>query len=222
MSGRIVCELPRESRAGRSSRAWTILCVVLLAGLAADILTKRWSFSTVADRPVVLQRHRLVSDPTYNPVPARATLVAVPRVLHIRLAINRGAVFGLGANHRLFFIAFTVAALAGGVYVFSNLSTDRTYHVHVAVGLFLAGGIGNLHDRIAFGAVRDFLQMMPSWRLPFGWTWPGGSPHLMPWVFNIADVMLLAGMVVLMTYLNRTRPYRWRKAEEEATERPGE
>ncbi|MFM7806791.1 MAG: signal peptidase II [Planctomycetota bacterium] len=79
----------------------------------------------------------------------------------------------------------------------------RARWAHVGIALVLAGGLGNLHDRLAFGAVRDFLHMTPRWHLPFGFRWPGGSDELFPWVFNVADVLLLAGMAVLLLTANR-------------------
>jgi signal peptidase II len=70
---------------------------------------------------------------------------------------------------------------------------------HVAIGLILAGGIGNLYDRIIYGAVRDFLHMLPGWSLPNGWRWPGtATGDVFPWVFNVADVMLLCGMGIFI------------------------
>ena len=47
--------------------------------------------------------------------------------------------------------------------------------------------------------MRDFLHMLPEWQLPMGWHWPGnGNGDVFPWVFNIADVMLLAGMALFV------------------------
>jgi lipoprotein signal peptidase len=41
--------------------------------------------------------------------------------------------------------------------------------------------------------------MLPGWELPFGWSWPGNStPDVFPWVFNVADVLLLAGMGIFV------------------------
>ena len=73
---------------------------------------------------------------------------------------------------------------------------------HIAIALIIAGGVGNLYDRVQFGFVRDFLHMLPGWQMPFGWSWPGGNTEVFPWVFNVADVMLLFGMGTLMWYMN--------------------
>ena len=90
---------------------------------------------------------------------------------------------------------------------------------HIAVGLILAGGLGNLFDRIVIGVVRDFLHMLPGWPLPFKWKYPatlGGGTEIFPWVFNVADVMLLTGMALLMLHINRVEHRR--KVVESAAE----
>ena len=89
---------------------------------------------------------------------------------------------------------------------------------HVGIGLVLAGGIGNLYDRLAFGAVRDFLFMTPRWHLPFSLHWPGGSTELFPWIFNVADMMLLAGMAILL--LNAQRQDATPKVEKDSEAPP--
>jgi signal peptidase II len=194
-----------------------VLLLTALLGLSFDLATKSWAFANVADRPVVLDRETLVADPDIDPVPRNAEHVVIPDLLQLRLVINRGAVFGFAANQRTFFVGFTMLAIVGGLLVFGLMTSPGCRVGHLAIGLVLAGGIGNLYDRIRFGAVRDFLHTMPGFRLPFDWTWPGGNPELCPWVFNVADMLLLVGMVLLMRHLSRRR--RLRQALESAAAR---
>jgi signal peptidase II len=206
-----------QRRAYHSPLAWGILLTVLFAGLAFDLGTKYWSFAAVADDPVILDRDRLLADSHYNPIPHHQGIRVLPgRLLDFRLVINRGAVFGLGADQRFFFIVFTFAALAVGLVVFGRYTTSRSFMAHIGLGMILAGGIGNLYDRVVYGVVRDFLHMFPGRHLPFGWRWPGNNPEIFPWIFNIADVMLLVGMGLLMIHINRVENRRQKKQESES------
>lgn len=191
-------------RAWHSTSAWLRLLLVLALGLTLDLGSKSWAFRTVAGYPVVLDRKTLLADPDWN-VPHHPGVKALPwNLLDLQLVINRGAVFGIGANRRFFFIAFTIGALAAGMLVFGRFTHVNNWLAHGAIGLILAGGIGNLYDRIVFGVVRDFLHMLPDRHLPFGWNWPGGSPEMFPWVFNLADSMLLTGMGLLILHMHRS------------------
>jgi len=193
----------RAGRAWRSPASWARLVLVLGLCLAADLGSKWWAFQNVAGYPIQLDRKILLANPDWN-VPPHAGIRALPwDLLHFQLVINRGAVFGIGANRRFFFIAFTLGALAAGVLVFGRYTRANQPLAHVSIGLILAGGIGNLYDRIVYGVVRDFLHMLPDYNLPRGWHWPGGSPEIFPWVFNLADSMLLLGMGLLILHMHR-------------------
>lgn len=216
-------ELDRQSkavRAYRSPRAWAIFLAVLIVGLSLDIWTKYWTFANVADAPVVLDRERLLTEEQYNPIPPHDGVEILPwRLLNLQLVINHGAVFGLGDGMRYFFIAFTVAALLVGLFIFGRYCTSRTRLAMIGLALIVAGGAGNLYDRVCYGVVRDFLHMLPGRHLPFGWNWPrwfGGSPEIFPWVFNIADVMLLTGMAMVLLHLHRVERRRQRAEERDA------
>jgi signal peptidase II len=200
--------------------AWILLTTVLAIGLSVDLVTKWWTFENVAATAVRIDRERILTDRYYDPVPHHQPTKVLPwDLLHLRLVINKGAVFGLGQDKRQFFIVFTVVAVGAAVVFFARTSA-RFWMAHIALGLILAGGLGNLYDRWQFAAVRDFLHMLPGWQLPFGLSWPGGSSDIFPWVFNLADVMLLAGMGLLLLHINRveTRKERSRKKTEEALE----
>ncbi|NBX26536.1 MAG: signal peptidase II, partial [Planctomycetes bacterium] len=166
--------------AWRSPRAWALLLVVVMTGLATDLVSKWWAFRSVADAPVELQYEEIAGNPSYR-LPWHAGVRVVPGdLLDFRLVLNHGAVFGLGQQRRPVFVAFTVLAVVGAIMVFGWWTRAGATQVHLGIGLVLAGGLGNLHDRLAIGAVRDFLHMVPRWNLPFGLHWPGGSSELFP------------------------------------------
>jgi signal peptidase II len=201
---------PDSRRAFHSPKAWARLFIVLLIGMGIDLGSKSWTFANVTDAPVILDRQQLLANRHFNPIPRHDSVTVLPfGLLDFQLVINRGAVFGIGEDNRIFFIAFTILALGAGAFVFSRYTQQRHRIAHIALGLILAGGLGNLYDRMAYGVVRDFLHMLPGWNLPFGWRWPaGGSSNVFPWVFNVADVMLLVGIGLFMIHINRVEKQR--------------
>jgi len=202
--------------AWRSPTAWTWLLLVMALGLLVDLGSKRLAFEYVAGEPVELVREDLLSDVAYSPIPLehvydRGVTVLPWRLLELKLVLNPGAVFGIGPDKRYFFIGFTLLALVGGTIVFGRMTGPRQHLAHLAIGLILAGGLGNLYDRLVIGRVRDFLHMLPGYHLPFGWSWPGGNSEVFPWIFNIADVMLLTGVGLLMLHINRVEKLHQRR-----------
>ncbi|MEM9251630.1 MAG: signal peptidase II [Planctomycetota bacterium] len=201
------------SRAGRSPGAWALFVGLIVALLAADLGLKAWSFANVAQRPVALvsdaEWERQLSaggtDPRLMTLPVRyanqelagaRAITLIPHGLSLRLTTNDGAVFGLGSGGRWAFVAFSV--LATVVIGFLFWRSDRRAGVfHVGLALVLGGALGNLYDRLVYGVVRDMLHLFPGVALPYGWQWPGGGNGLYPWIFNLADVFLLAGVAVI-------------------------
>jgi signal peptidase II len=68
---------------------------------------------------------------------------------------------------------------------------DLSLVTTVAIGFILGGGIGNLYDRIVLGSVTDFMH------IDFGIFQTG--------VFNMADVSIMTGAFLLITFLRRER-----------------
>ncbi len=100
-------------------------------------------------------------------------------------ALNPGIIFGIapGASGILVWIAALAIPAIAAVY----LSLRKPAWIStVALGLILGGAIGNAADRVAFGAVRDFLT--------FYWA-PGRPWH----TFNIADSCIVVGVALLST-----------------------
>lgn len=185
----------------RSARAWTVLLIVLVAGLFADLATKSLAFRHIAPTPVVISRDEVLRA-TYlgSLIPTHEPVVVVPGVLELTLVLNPGAVFGMGAGKRVFFIAFTVLAVGFALWVFATWTRPRDTAAHVGLGLLLSGGLGNLYDRLTYGCVRDFLHPLPRANLPSGWHWPWGGREVWPYVSNVADLLLIIGIGLLLIH----------------------
>jgi signal peptidase II len=103
----------------------------------------------------------------------------------LRYSENPGVAFGMLQSLTGGRIILTVVALIAFALVISYLRKTEPGQVrlHVALGLVGGGAIGNLIDRVLYGAVTDFLVF----DLGF---WP-----LNPWpAFNIADAGLVVGV----------------------------
>jgi len=115
--------------------------------------------------------------------------------------VNQGALFGLGNDHETlanaFFAAISVAAAIAIIYWSTRRATARDWVLCAALGLILAGTLGNLYDRLVFNGVRDFIHVYWGQLPEPRFNWP---------VFNIADCCLVLGAGVLLTqaFLSRS------------------
>jgi signal peptidase II len=103
----------------------------------------------------------------------------------LRYSENPGVAFGMFQKLPGGRIILTVVAFIALALVISYLrKTDATQRrLQVALGLIFGGAVGNLIDRIALGAVTDFLVVDVG-------IWP-----LNPWpAFNVADAALVIGV----------------------------
>ncbi|MFO0831285.1 MAG: signal peptidase II [Phycisphaerales bacterium] len=182
-----------------SGRAWATLIISMLISVAADLATKAWAFRTLGPTPVHIDRTEVLAanNQLWTLVPDHPPRTVIPQVLDLKLVLNPGAVFGIGAGKRWFFVIFTVVAIAVGLWMFATWTRARDRLSHAAIGLILGGGLGNLYDRLLFACVRDFIHPLPDVRLPFGWAWPWGGRDIWPYVSNVADALLIAGVLIL-------------------------
>lgn len=98
---------------------------------------------------------------------------------------NRGVSFGLfsdGSDLRRILLMLA----AGGITLWLLLWLWRgaSRLVSVALGMVIGGAIGNVIDRLHYGAVADFFDFHL-----FGWHWPA---------FNIADCAIVVGVGLLL------------------------
>lgn len=193
-------DAPRALPTWRSPRSWAVLIAVTTVSTALDLWSKALAFDRVAGVPVVVSREDvLAAGPAGLSalIPPHAPVRVLPGWLDLTLVLNPGAVFGIGAGQRWFFVAFTIGACVVGLLMFARWTTPRQWSAHAGIGLILGGGLGNLYDRLQFACVRDFLHPLPGALLPWGWNWPWGGREIWPYVSNVADALLIVGVAML-------------------------
>ncbi len=189
----------------RNGGAWRTLLVVTVIGLVIDLGSKVAAFAKIADAPVVVSREKVLAAGTdlESVVPLHDAYVVMSGLLELKLLLNPGAVFGMGAGKRWVFVIFTAFAIAFALWMFAKWTRPQDKAAHFAIGLVLAGGLGNLYDRVMFACVRDFLHPLPGVQLPFGWRWPWGGSEVWPYVSNLADLWLIVGIGILVIHTLR-------------------
>jgi signal peptidase II len=100
------------------------------------------------------------------------------------MAWNRGVSFGMfnsDSPYNALIFTFIALLIAGGMLVW--LKKAETIYTKIALGLVIGGALGNVIDRLRFGAVADFVDLY------FGaYHWPA---------FNVADSGITVGAVIL-------------------------
>lgn len=203
---------PANSGAGahvptwRSPQAWRVLILATIIALITDLGSKVWAFAAIADRPVEVTREKVIAAGTdlEQVIPFHDPVVVIPSGLELKLVLNPGAVFGMGAGKRWFFVGFTMLAIGFATWMFATWTRPRDRAAHIAIALVLGGGLGNLYDRVMYACVRDFLHPLPGVQLPFGWSLPWGGREVWPYVSNLADLWLIVGIAILVVYTFRT------------------
>lgn len=110
-------------------------------------------------------------------------------------SINHGAFLGLGHNlpegiRNLIFSGLVGIFLVGfSIYALRN--KNMTPIQNIACALVLSGGFSNLYDRLTNnGGVVDFMNM-------------GFGNLLRTGIFNVADMAIMAGVFLLIIYMNK-------------------
>ncbi|MEC7764678.1 MAG: signal peptidase II [Pseudomonadota bacterium] len=110
-----------------------------------------------------------------------------PPFLNYRMAWNEGVNFGLFASSQdtMRWILIGVAlAICAGVLWWVHRDAMRL-SARIAAGILVGGALGNVIDRVVYGAVADFLNMSCC-----GFT--------NPYSFNVADIAVFAGAIGLI------------------------
>jgi signal peptidase II len=141
-----------------------VVLIVLLVG--ADQLVKYWAITEL--RPV-----------------GSMDFISIGghKVMDLTYLENRGAIFGSMAGQRWFLVGFTGIVIAVGIFLLFRFY-KRSGFLGVAIAMFIAGGIGNLIDRIRFAYVVDMFEVKLF--------------HFA--IFNVADICVTVAFVMLLIY----------------------
>ncbi|ACA16680.1 lipoprotein signal peptidase [Methylobacterium sp. 4-46] len=133
-------------------------------------------------------------------LPARQPVVLAP-FAQLVVVWNRGVSYGLFQQHtelgRWLLVGVAVlAAAALGAW----MARAGSRLLVLSLGLIVGGAVGNAVDRVAYGAVFDFVHLHAG-----GWSW---------YVFNVADAGIVAGVAGLLVETV------WSEARGDAAMRP--
>lgn len=120
----------------------------------------------------------------------RLWLEVWPPYLNFHMAWNRGVNFGLlgGLNMRWILVALALVVCA---MVLRWALKERLCRIGmISAGLLIGGALGNVIDRVLYGAVVDFLNMSCC-----------GFEN--PYAFNVADVGVFFGAIGLIVFGDR-------------------
>ncbi len=163
-------------RFGDRTQRWLIVAFILVFSLACDQWTKQLAQNHLKGRP---------------------TRSYCGDTMRLQYAENPGAFLGVGGQLSpsvrwglLVVVNTLIATVICGAILFGWKMS--TLHL-IACALLLSGAIGNLIDRLQYdGMVVDFMNM--------------GIGPMRTGIFNVADMAISAGAVVLIAGNLRTRP----------------
>jgi signal peptidase II len=128
----------------------------------------------------------LILDVLELPEVGRIQLLALgPVGFDLTMVWNRGVTFGLLAGDEgwtQFALGALALAIAGFLMRWMSRAENRA--TALALGAVVGGAVGNVIDRLRFGAVVDFVD----WH-GWGWHW---------YVFNVADAAIVLGVAALV------------------------
>jgi len=121
-------------------------------------------------------------------LPRRIYIEVYPPYINFVMAWNEGINFGLfGSGNditRYVLIALAFGIVVGLVFWVRN---KPGWLVPLCVGAIIGGAMGNVLDRVVYGAVADFLNM-------------SCCGYNNPYAFNIADIAIFAGAFGLIIF----------------------
>ena len=168
-------------------------CSLLIA--AEEFYLKKNLLIFVLGAAVIIALDQITKSAVMARFSLHETLTVIPGLFNLVYIMNPGAAFGFLADasptfRYVFFIGVTIAA-AGLIVYYLVKSNPRNGLLAGSLTLIFGGAVGNLIDRIRFGAVVDFLDVYL------------GAAH---WpAFNVADSAITVGAILMIWEMLRNR-----------------
>lgn len=116
----------------------------------------------------------LVVNSIYN-----SSIVIINGTLNLTYVQNTGGAYGIGSGNILIFIIANIAIIGALIRLILLKKDKLNIQTLISISAVIAGGIGNLIDRIFRGYVIDYIDINPLIKYP---------------VFNIADMCVVIRM----------------------------
>ncbi len=153
--------------------------IAMFSLIAIVVAVDQWTKSLILGNPVFNARPCL--DPT-----VRCGGIDVSGMFDLSMVWNRGISFGIGQSEGIMRWLLVIMTLAIAIGFAIWLWRAARKWTAIALALVVGGAIGNVIDRVVFGAVVDFLDFSGIFR-----------PYFFNYVFNVADAAISVGAVLL-------------------------
>lgn len=168
---------PRATGLAPAAPAGRLFVLGLVAAVAIVVLDQlsKWAVTGLVIDPAC------VTPPVTQP----GCAIALLPFFNLTLVYNAGVTFGLGGGMGPLVLSALAIAISIGLVVW--LRRADSLLLAIAIGGIIGGAVGNVIDRLRFGAVIDFLDVyIPGSTLPH---WPA---------FNLADSAIVVGVGLII------------------------
>ncbi len=117
-------------------------------------------------------------------LPEKGSIAVIP-FFNFTMVWNKAITFGMLSQLGSWGSSiFSISALLIAITLFIWMLKARKIWVVLSLGAIVGGALGNILDRIRFGAVVDFIHFHVA-----GWSW---------YVFNVADSAIVCSVIILI------------------------
>lgn len=110
-------------------------------------------------------------------------ITIIPDLLRFVYVKNEGAAFSILSGYRIGLIGVSALAIVIAAFILCRMYKGNQT-VMFGIAMVIAGGLGNLIDRVVFGFVTDMISF-----------------SFFPPVFNVADIAVTVGCMILIIHI---------------------